>query len=97
MGPLWVAKTSKTFTQPSQKERGWPIEGLGAHTRHPTISSEGSREREGRARRRSRGLGSWKEQGRVGGGSIKVLVGDDHIRALPLLGAGGQLLAQGLL
>lgn len=32
----------------------------------------------------------------VAGGGL-VLAGDDHIRALPLLGAGGQLLAQGLL
>lgn len=47
------------------------------------------------------GVGVWVldragDGGRVYGG-VKVLAGDDHIRALPLLGAGGQLLAQRLL
>lgn len=96
----------QTFILSSQKERGRPIEALGARGRssthtlhsHPSIPPPQvkgpARERVVQERGGVGGLGPAKSRK---GGDVKVLSGDDHIRALPLLGAGGQLLAQGLL
>lgn len=68
---------------------------------HPALSPPHLfREREGELctrRRRSWDLWSWTVRGRVVVRGVQVFAGDDHIRALPLLEAGGQLLAQGLL
>lgn len=105
MGPLWVAKKPPDL-HPLFPERGKPVESLGARGRSPgptpcTVTpSSVQRQREGELctrRRRSWGLWSWIVRGRVVVGGVQVFAGDDHIRALPLLEAGGQLLAQGLL
>lgn len=58
---------------------------------------EREKEREGCARKRRSWGALVLERAREGGVGWGGLARDDHIRPLPVLGAGGQLLAQGLL